>query len=69
MPVKKKVSSEVHVKKKTSAEAELDRPVKKSELLRAGIRQLTLMTDAQLMAAIVALPIIKTGRPKKQEPI
>ncbi len=47
--------------------AELDRPVKKSELLRAGIKQLALMTDAQLMAAIVALPVIKTGRPKKQD--
>ncbi len=47
--------------------AELDRPVKKSELLRAGIKQLAMMTDAQLMAVIVALPVIKTGRPKKQD--
>ncbi len=46
--------------------ATLDRPAKKSELLRAGIKQLSLMTDAQLMSAIVALPVIKTGRPKKQ---
>jgi len=46
--------------------AMLDRPAKKSELLRAGIKQLSLMTDAQLMSAIVALPVIKTGRPKKQ---
>lgn len=46
--------------------AELDRPVKKSELLRAGIKQLFMMTDTQLMAAMAAIPIIKTGRPKKQ---
>ncbi len=46
--------------------ATLGRPAKKSELLRAGIKQLSLMTDAQLMAAIIALPVIKTGRPKKQ---
>ena len=39
---------------------------KKSELLRAGIMQLTAMTDAALKAAIAKVPAIKTGRPKKK---
>jgi len=45
--------------------ADLSRPTKKSELLRAGIMQLSLMTDAQLTAAMAIVPVIKTGRPKK----
>jgi len=43
----------------------LDHPVKKSELLRAGIKALTAMPDAALLAALKAVPAIKTGRPKK----
>jgi Rieske Fe-S protein len=39
--------------------------VKKSELLRAGIKALAGMSDAQLTAAIKAVPTLKTGRPKK----
>jgi hypothetical protein len=39
---------------------------KKSELLRAGIMQLTAMTDAALIAAMAKVPAIKTGRPKKK---
>lgn len=39
---------------------------KKSELLRAGIMQLTAMTDAALKAAMGKVPAIKTGRPKKK---
>ncbi len=39
---------------------------KKSELLRAGIMQLTAMTDAALKAAMSKVPTIKTGRPKKK---
>lgn len=39
---------------------------KKSELLRAGIMQLTAMTDAALKAAMAKVPAIKTGRPKKK---
>lgn len=41
----------------------LARPAKKSELLRAGIKALAGMTDAGLLAALQAVPAIKTGRP------
>ena len=44
----------------------LGQPAKKSELLRAGIMQLTAMTDAALKAALSKVPAIKTGRPKKK---
>ena len=44
----------------------LGQPAKKSELLRAGIMQLTAMTDAALKAALAKVPAIKTGRPKKK---
>ncbi len=44
----------------------LGNPAKKSELLRAGIMQLTAMTDAALKAAMSKVPTIKTGRPKKK---
>lgn len=44
--------------------ARLAHPVKKSELLRAGIKALAAMTDAALKAALQAVPAIKTGRPK-----
>lgn len=44
----------------------LGSPVKKSELLRAGIMQLSAMTDAALKLAIAKVPVIKTGRPKKK---
>lgn len=39
-------------------------PAKKSELLRAGIRLLAALPDKDLLAALQALPAIKTGRPK-----
>lgn len=44
--------------------------VKKSELLRAGLKLLSSLDDKQLMAALQAVPSIKTGRPAKtpQEP-
>ena len=45
--------------------AKLGQPVKKSELLRAGIMQLTSMTDNALKAAMANVPVIKTGRPNK----
>lgn len=38
---------------------------KKSELIRAGIKALAAMPDAALLAALKAVPAIKTGRPKK----
>jgi hypothetical protein len=46
--------------------AKLGNPAKKSELLRAGIMQLTAMTDAALKVAMSKVPTIKTGRPKKK---
>jgi len=40
-------------------------PVKKSELLRAGIKLLASMNDATLKSTMADIPVIKTGRPKK----
>lgn len=40
-------------------------PSKKSELLRAGIKALAGMPDAAFLAAVGAVPAIKTGRPAK----
>ena len=39
--------------------------VKKSELIRAGVKALAAMTDAAFLAALKAVPTIKTGRPSK----
>lgn len=39
--------------------------VKKSELLRAGLKALTQMPTAKLIQAVSALPLIKSGRKKK----
>jgi len=44
--------------------AKLEQPVKKSELLRAGIKALSGLPDAALLAALKAVPTLKTGRPK-----
>ena len=44
---------------------QLASPAKKSELLRAGIKALAAMSDAALLAALKAVPAIKTGRPVK----
>lgn len=44
--------------------ARLAHPVKKSELLRAGIKALAALADAGFLAAVQAVPAIKTGRPK-----
>ena len=46
--------------------AKLGAPAKKSELLRAGIMQLTALSDAALKTALSKVPTIKTGRPKKK---
>jgi hypothetical protein len=43
----------------------LDSAVKKSELLRAGIKALAVMSDGAFLAALKAVPAIKTGRPNK----
>jgi hypothetical protein len=45
--------------------AKLDTPVKKTELLRAGVKAIAAMTDAALLAALKAVPSLKTGRPAK----
>ncbi|MFM8901490.1 MAG: hypothetical protein ACKOF9_16325 [Burkholderiales bacterium] len=45
--------------------AKLARPVKKSELLRAGVKLLNALDDKALLAAVNAVPTIKTGRPGK----
>jgi uncharacterized protein (DUF58 family) len=42
----------------------LGQAVKKSELLRAGIKALAAMTDIQFRAGLSNVPTIKTGRPK-----
>ena len=41
----------------------LARPVKKSELLRAGIKMLATVSNAALLTALAQVPTIKTGRP------
>lgn len=43
----------------------LGHPVKKSELLRAGIKLLAAMSDNTLKMTMEKIPAIKTGRPKK----
>lgn len=43
----------------------LGQPVKKSELLRAGLMLLSALNDAELKANMAKIPAIKTGRPKK----
>jgi hypothetical protein len=45
--------------------ADLKHPIKKGELLRAGIKALASMTNAQLLIALQAVPTLKTGRPSK----
>jgi hypothetical protein len=41
------------------------REIKKSELLRAGLKALSTLGDEAFTAALAAVPSIKTGRPKK----
>lgn len=43
----------------------LAQPSKKGELLRAGIKALSTMSDVAFLQALKAVPSIKTGRPKK----
>jgi hypothetical protein len=44
----------------------LAQPVKKSELLRAGLKVLATLSDSALRTALQAVPSIKTGRPKAE---
>lgn len=48
--------------------ASLSRFVKKSELLRAGIKALQAMNDKAFLLALDVVPSLKTGRPKGPEP-
>ena len=43
--------------------AKLGSPAKKTELLRAGIKAIAAMQDAAFVAALKAVPSLKTGRP------
>ena len=45
----------------------LGQAVKKSELLRAGVKALAAMSDIQFKAALSNVPSIKTGRPKSSK--
>jgi hypothetical protein len=47
--------------------AKLGQPMKKSELLRAGIKLLNSLDDKQFLQALTEVPTIKTGRPKKSK--
>jgi hypothetical protein len=47
--------------------ANLRRPVKKSELLRAGIAALGAMNDKAFLSILARIPSLKTGRPKKRK--
>jgi len=44
--------------------ANLKRPTKKSELLRAGVVALQAMTDKAFLSVLNDVPSLKTGRPK-----
>jgi hypothetical protein len=44
--------------------ADLKRPTKKSELLRAGVAALHAMTDKAFLSVLSGVPSLKTGRPK-----
>lgn len=46
---------------------QLAQPAKKSELLRAGIKALAAMSDANLQKALAQVPLIKTGRPAVED--
>lgn len=45
--------------------AKLGSPAKKTELLRAGIKAIAAMSDAELLAVLKSVPSLKTGRPAK----
>ena len=45
--------------------AKLGSPVKKTELLRAGVKAIAAMQDAAFRVALRAVPSLKTGRPAK----
>ena len=44
---------------------DLKTPTKKTEIIRAGIKALAAMSDVAFLAAVGAVPSLKTGRPAK----
>lgn len=48
---------------------QMKRPTKKSEVLRAGINALKAMSDRAFLAALEAVPSLKTGRPKSSKSV
>lgn len=49
--------------------ADLRKPAKKSELLRAGVASLRAMSDRAFLLALAKVPSLKTGRPKASKAI
>ena len=47
--------------------AQAGRPLKKSEVLRAGVKALAAMADAEFALAIANVQALKTGRPKSKK--
>ncbi len=47
--------------------AKLGNPIKKTELLRAGIKAIAAMQDAAFVAVLRMVPSLKTGRPPKAD--
>lgn len=45
--------------------AKLGSPIKKTELLRCGVKAIAALSDAAFLAALQAVPSLKTGRPAK----
>ncbi len=45
--------------------AKLGNPVKKTELIRAGVKAIAALSDAAFKQALLAVPSLKTGRPAK----
>jgi hypothetical protein len=45
--------------------AKLGNPVKKTELIRAGVKAIAALSDASFKQALLAVPSLKTGRPAK----
>jgi len=45
--------------------AKLGTPIKKTELIRAGVKAIAALGDAAFKAALAAVPSLKTGRPAK----
>lgn len=43
--------------------AKLGKPAKKTEVMRAGIKAIAALSDAAFLAALQAVPSLKTGRP------